>query len=194
MAKLDKNSYKDDKRFLLLDRDGVINEERENYVLDQSEFVFKDDFVANARLIGQYFDTVIVVTNQSCVGRGLISKEKLNAIHNEMIINAGTYGLIIEKVYFATGFASIDPRRKPNSGMLYDIMKDFPCFRNNLACMVGNRTSDMQFAKSAGITSIHYTNRGVEKSICPALVDVVMNDWYDFDNIMLSLNLGKLDN
>ena len=98
MAKLDKNSYKDDKRFLLLDRDGVINEERENYVLDQSEFVFKDDFVANARLVGQYFDTVIVVTNQSCVGRGLISKEKLNAIHNEMIINAGTYGLIIEKV------------------------------------------------------------------------------------------------
>ena len=69
--------------FLLLDRDGVINEERKNYVLNWDQFIFKTDFIENVRVLSDYFQKILVVTNQSCVGKGLITKIELENIHKK---------------------------------------------------------------------------------------------------------------
>ena len=84
MAKDIMTIAKRNQAFLLLDRDGVINEERSNYVLNWEQFVFKKDFLENVYLCSEFFDKIFIVTNQSCVGRGLLSVAKLNFIHKKL--------------------------------------------------------------------------------------------------------------
>lgn len=176
-------------RFLLLDRDGVINEERPSYVLDWSEFVFKRDFLDNVSVCSKNFDKILVVTNQSCVGRGLLSREKLDNIHKKMIEAVQDAGAQIDKVYYSSGFNESDPERKPGTGMIDLIQADYPEFRSHNAYMVGNRVTDMEFAKKGLITSIHYTNNNAEDELGFDLVDWRLDNWSCFEELISKLKL-----
>lgn len=175
--------------FLLLDRDGVINEERPSYVLDWSEFVFKIDFLDNVSVCSKNFDKILVVTNQSCVGRGLLSQEKLDTIHKKMIEAVQDAGAQIDKVYYSSGFDESDPERKPGTGMIGLIQADYPEFRSHEAYMVGNRITDMEFAKKSLMTSIHYTNNNVEDEVGFDLVDWRLDSWSGFEELVSKLKL-----
>jgi len=65
MPRLDKN-----KRIIFLDRDGVINRELDGYVTDWSEFEFLPDALKSLKLLKENGWSVIVITNQSAIGRG----------------------------------------------------------------------------------------------------------------------------
>lgn len=169
------------KKFLLLDRDGVINVERKNYVLNWDEFRFKNDFISNAARLAEMFEYILVVTNQRCVGRGLIGLRDLDKIHGKMISEIEMVGGRVNKVFSATGVSDLDPMRKPNTGMMDQINKYFPNFKPNQAIMVGNRQSDMKFAKRCGICAVHYTEHATEEKIPPSLWDFSIPDWFDFN-------------
>jgi D-glycero-D-manno-heptose 1,7-bisphosphate phosphatase len=169
------------KKFLLLDRDGVINVERKNYVLNWDEFRFKKDFISNAERLARMFEYILVITNQRCVGRGLISLSDLEEIHVKMISEIETVGGRVNKVFSATGLSDLDPMRKPNTGMMKQIKKYFPNFKPNQAVMVGNRQSDMKFAKQCGICAVHYTEHETEEKIPPSLWDFSIPNWFDFN-------------
>ncbi len=58
-------------RAVFLDRDGVINENRDSYVRSWDEFVFLPNVIRSIRRLAAHF-TIVVVTNQSVIGQGLI--------------------------------------------------------------------------------------------------------------------------
>ena len=64
-----------------LDRDGVINKERRDYVKDISEFEIIDGALEAIKLIKENGFYVVIITNQSAINRGIISIEKLFSIH-----------------------------------------------------------------------------------------------------------------
>ena len=187
MAKDIMTIAKRNQAFLLLDRDGVINEERSNYVLNWEQFVFKKDFLENVYLCSEFFDKIFIVTNQSCVGRGLLSVAKLNFIHKKMIEAIGEAGAIIDKVYFSTGIDNSDPRRKPGTAMIDEIQFDYPSFNAKNTVMLGNRHSDMEFAKKSMITSIHYTNNNTEIEVSSSLADWRLRNWNEFYKLIPEL-------
>ena len=86
---------------LFLDRDGVINEKRENdYVKNWDEFRFLEGALEALSLLSSMFTRIIVVTNQRGVGKGMMTVNDLNNIHKIMmdlvLKNSGR----IDKIYF----------------------------------------------------------------------------------------------
>ena len=71
---------------LFLDRDGVINEKRENdYVKNLDEFSFTNGALDAISRLSVVFGKIIVVTNQRGVGKGLMTELQLISIHNYLI-------------------------------------------------------------------------------------------------------------
>ena len=140
---------------LFLDRDGVINEDKVgSYIFNPDEFVFMKDAPGLFRKLAEKFGTIIVVTNQRGVGRGLISGENLSAIHKKMIAEVSAAGGKIDSIYFATSIHNDDPMRKPNPGMAFQAKADFPSIDFSKSVMVGNKHSDMLFGKNTGMYTI----------------------------------------
>lgn len=140
---------------LLLDRDGVINVHRPgDYVKNWSEFQFVDGFLDFISEYSKSFKHIFVVTNQRCVGKGIITEEILRNIHENMIVEIKKVGGRIDKIYCCTAVLDSDERRKPNIGMFKEIMRGFPDVDPQKCVMLGDMESDMLFAERCGIKGI----------------------------------------
>lgn len=140
---------------LLLDRDGVINVLRPNdYVKCWDEFVFKEDFLDFISKNSWKFKHIFVVTNQRCVGRGIISEMQLAEIHSKMNEKILKCGGRIDKIYCSFAVDSSASDRKPQTGMFLQIQRDFADVKQDACMMIGDSESDMLFAKNCGIKGI----------------------------------------
>jgi D-glycero-D-manno-heptose 1,7-bisphosphate phosphatase len=87
---------------LFLDRDGVINQRIDNdYVLQQSDFLFCDGALKAIEICSNRFQYVFVVTNQQCIAKGLLKETELALIHEDMCAQIKSSGGEITKVYAA---------------------------------------------------------------------------------------------
>lgn len=140
---------------LLLDRDGVINVHRPgDYVKNWSEFQFVEGFLSFISEYSKSFKHIFVVTNQRCVGKGIITDEILREIHEKMVDEIKKVSGRIDKIYCCTAILDSDECRKPNIGMFKEIMRDFPDVVPQNCIMLGDMESDMLFAERCGIKGI----------------------------------------
>lgn len=142
---------------LFLDRDGVINLHYPNdYVKKWDEFYFLEGVLDAMKELSTVFKRVIVVTNQQGVGKGLMSKDDLTFIHDEMLKEVRKYGGRIHAIYAATDLVAEDVKqmRKPGGGMAKQAKKDFPEIEFTKSIMVGDSLTDMQFGKNAGMVTV----------------------------------------
>jgi histidinol-phosphate phosphatase family protein len=144
---------------LFLDRDGTINRLCHNdYVKCWEEFEFLPGVFEVLAKWNQQFKHIIIVTNQRGVGKGLMTIDDLNNIHQKMIQEIETHGGRIDKIYYCTALTDADPNRKPNIGMALQAKNDFPDIDFSKSVMIGDSESDMQFAKNAGMKGIIILN------------------------------------
>lgn len=135
-------------QFLILDRDGVVNEAKANgYIKRYEEFVFTDGFKHNIHKINEVFHRVFITTNQKGVGLGLMTLDDLEQIHKQMLIDISAMGGHIDKVYTSIGVDISDICRKPNAGMALQIEKDYPEVDFKRTIVVGDSYSDRLFAE-----------------------------------------------
>jgi len=81
---------------LFLDRDGVINHEKEqDYVYNYDEFIFYDGALEAMKIFTEKFSTIIVATNQRGVSKGLMTEEDLQDLHKNMPAEGSTISIII---------------------------------------------------------------------------------------------------
>lgn len=141
---------------LFLDRDGVINERIfDNYVLDWAAFNFTDGLLANAAQIGAAFEHIVVVTNQQCIAKGLLSEQALDTIHQNMCDVLQNAGLHIDIVLAATEFKNGQAqRRKPNTKMAFEAQAAFPNIDFQKSIMVGDTNTDILFGKKLGMYTV----------------------------------------
>ncbi|MDG4595835.1 MAG: D-glycero-beta-D-manno-heptose 1,7-bisphosphate 7-phosphatase [Candidatus Contendobacter sp.] len=108
-------------KLIILDRDGVINEDSDAYIKSPDEWTpIPGSLEAIARLNHVGY-RVVVATNQSGVGRGLFDLETLNRIHRKMHRMTQEVGGLIDAVFFCPDVDEANPYRKPNPGMLLEI-------------------------------------------------------------------------
>ncbi len=142
---------------LFLDRDGVINLHYPNdYVKSWDEFYFLEGALDALTALGKIFRRIIVVTNQQGVGRGLMSSEDLELIHDEMLKEVRKHGGRINAIYAATDLKESDVKqmRKPEIGMAKRAKKDFTEIDFSKSIMVGDSVSDMEFGRNAGMITV----------------------------------------
>lgn len=142
-------------RCVFLDRDGVINQEKEgSYIFHPDEFIFYEGACQAIVKLSHLFDYLIIVTNQRGVGRGLMTESQLSLIHDYLRSSIAAAGGRINAIYFAPHTDSHHPMRKPNVGMALEAKKEFPDINFSASIMVGNNLSDMQFGKAMGMKTV----------------------------------------
>lgn len=141
---------------LFLDRDGVINVLRPgDYVKSWDEFVFRKDILQHLASWNSQFKHILIVTNQRGVGRGRMSQEDLNTIHNKMVKTINLHGGRIDHIYACTAVEDSDECRKPNIGMALAAKRDFPDIDFSRSLMIGDSPSDELFAQRAGMSFLY---------------------------------------
>ncbi|MDD2791854.1 MAG: HAD family hydrolase [Sediminibacterium sp.] len=173
---------------LFLDRDGVINHEKENdYVLNWDEFQFYEDSLTAIPLLNRCFQRIVITTNQKGVGKGLMTPEDLETIHSNMLRSIETAGGHIDRVYFCTDLDNDSPNRKPQPGMAFQAQKDFPEINFSKSIMVGNRMSDMQFGRNAGMHTVYLATTHPEAPFPDPQVDLRFTDLLSFAEACVSM-------
>lgn len=145
---------------LFLDRDGVINKNINNaYILNWDEFEFIPSFLSCIKALSNRFKYIIVITNQQCIAKGLLSHEELSQIHHQMTNRIVSEGGRIDAIYYAPDFASPDNiLRKPNIGMPMQAQKDFPDIDFSKSIIIGDKDSDIELGKRLGMTTVWMKN------------------------------------
>ncbi len=170
---------------LFLDRDGVINHEKEmDYVYNYSEFVFYDRVKDALKILSSYFGKIILVTNQRGVGRGLMSEDDLTQIHFQMLQDIQISGGRIDEIFYCTSTDNEHPGRKPNPGMAYLAQKKFPRIDFQKSIVVGNNLSDMLFGRNAGMFTVHVRTTHPDITVPHDLIDLSFLDLYEFANTL----------
>lgn len=139
---------------IILDRDGVINEDSDYYIKTPEEWIpIRGSLEAIARL-NRAGHTVVVATNQSGIARGLYTEAGLTAIHQRMKEALAEVGGHVDTIFYCPHHPDMHCAcRKPKPGLLHDIAKKYPTdFKN--AVMVGDAVRDIACAKAAGCAAI----------------------------------------
>lgn len=151
-------------KLIVLDRDGVINEDRDDYIKTPDEWVpVPGALEAIARLTKAGYE-IAVATNQSGVGRGLYTLDTMHAIHNKMLEQVTAAGGRIAAIFFCPHAPEANcDCRKPKPGMFLEIARRFG--RNSLdgVPLVGDTRRDLDAGIAVGCSPwLVLTGKGQE--------------------------------
>lgn len=137
-------------KLVILDRDGVINYDSDEFIKTVDEFVpLPGSLEAIARL-NQAGYRVAVATNQSGIGRGYFDLDTLNQMHNKLTRALAAIGGQIEIIAFCPHTPDDNCGcRKPKPGMLLDISKRLNTSLENVP-VVGDSLRDLESARLVG--------------------------------------------
>jgi len=139
---------------VFLDRDGVICENRDDYVKSWEEFVWIPGAKeALSRLMSHGY-IAIVITNQSAIGRGIVSRETVDKIHQRMGAEIAQTGGKIEKVYYCPHKPEDGCScRKPEPGLLLQAAEDLKLDLRT-SYLVGDAITDIEMGHKIGLRTI----------------------------------------
>ncbi len=143
-----------EKRYVLLDRDGVINHDSDDFIKSPDEWLPIDGSLEAIALFNEQGYKVVVVTNQSGIARGLFDIEMLEKIHHKMQHLAEQKGGKIDAIYYCPH--SPDDHcncRKPKPGLLTAFASDKQVGLNGMA-VIGDSLRDLQAAEAVGANPI----------------------------------------
>jgi D-glycero-alpha-D-manno-heptose 1-phosphate guanylyltransferase len=158
---------------VFLDRDGVINQEKnEDYIRNPAEFIFYHGVPEALARLSMRVGHLVVVTNQRGVGKGLMTESDLRHINQVMLDQIESAGGRIDRIYYCTSMDNGHPDRKPNPGMAYRARQEFPDIDPDRTLMVGNKHSDMLFGKNAGFYTCYLATTNPELNFPHPDIDI----------------------
>jgi len=150
---------------LFLDRDGVIIENRSNYVRNWAQVkILPKALLALAKVSASSYQ-IVLITNQSGIGRGLIPLETALEINERLIEIIGQAGGRIDRVYMCPHKPSDRCNcRKPKPGMILQAARDLDLDLEN-SVLIGDALTDIQAGRRAGVgrVALVRTGRGAEQ-------------------------------
>jgi len=138
---------------VFLDRDGTLNQSVP-YLDDYSKFIFYSDTIEALQLLDSHGFMIVIITNQSGIGRGFFSTKKLDKIHNQMKLALESQKIPLSGIFFCPHTPEENCQcRKPNIGMLEKASEEL-LIDPLTSYFVGDRLSDIQAGQSFGCSSI----------------------------------------
>ncbi len=141
-------------KVIVLDRDGVINEDSDAFVKSVGEWVpIAGSLEAMARL-NQAGYRLVVATNQSGLGRGLLTLDDLNAMHQRLHDRLAELGGQIDAIFFCPHSPEEQCAcRKPRPGLLLSVRDRFGVAASDLL-VIGDSLRDLESAWVAGVAAV----------------------------------------
>ena len=143
---------------IFLDRDGVINKERNDYVKSISELEIFPNVAKNVELLKNAGFLVVIITNQSAINRGLLTHEMVHKIHDSIQNHLKKNGTCVDGFFYCPHKPDENCNcRKPKSGLLHQAILELNIDLNS-SWMIGDSNSDIEAAISIGCKAIKIDN------------------------------------
>ena len=168
---------------LFLDRDGIINIDY-GFVSEKENFKFQDDIFDLCQFFKSLDFRIIIITNQSGIGRGLFTVDKFHTLTNWMLEAFEERGIRVDLVLAS----ALDPNnssasefeknfRKPGPGMLIAAQEIFQLDLEH-SLLIGDRETDIQAGKIAGVGHLYAVStvptHGTEDACFPNLGECLL--------------------
>jgi UDP-N-acetylmuramoyl-tripeptide--D-alanyl-D-alanine ligase len=146
------------KKAIFLDRDGTLNVDY-GYIHRNSDLVFIDGSIEALKKFVDRDFLLIIISNQSGVGRGYFTYDEMMDLNNEMLKRLNKYGVIITDIFICPH--SPDSNcvcRKPSPYMIEKAIKKYEIDRVH-SYMLGDKQSDVESGIRAGVKSFLITKK-----------------------------------
>ncbi|MDB5241996.1 MAG: D,D-heptose 1,7-bisphosphate phosphatase [Spirosoma sp.] len=153
---------------IFLDRDGVLNEDRTDYVYRVEDFVIPDGVPEALRILKEAGYLLIVVTNQAGIAKGLYTRDDMMACYNYLQKQCG---YVIDDIYYSPhhpDYNSHSLTRKPDSLLLEKAMAKYNIIADE-SWMIGDAQRDMQAGRRVGVRTVriaHTNHRSPDSDGC----------------------------
>lgn len=140
------------RKCVFLDRDGVLNVERGDYTFKPEDFILEEGVPEALRLLKENDYLLVVVTNQGGIGKGLFTREQMEACHNKLVTSCPE---CIDAIYYAPSHPTVSASlsRKPDSLMLERAIARFT-IDTSQSWLVGDQVRDLEAAIKVGVKPI----------------------------------------
>ena len=161
---------------LFLDRDDTLVRDK-GYMHRPEDLAWMPGAIAAVKAANDAGWLVVVITNQSGIGRGLFDEAQMRAFHAAMAADLAAHGARIDAWYFCPyhqdatipAYRIADhPDRKPNPGMLQRAMRDLPIDPAR-SVMIGNTADDVEAGRRAGVRAFLVLEGELEACVAAAL-------------------------
>jgi D-glycero-D-manno-heptose 1,7-bisphosphate phosphatase len=149
------------KKCIFLDRDGVLNVDRVDYVYRIEDFIIPAGTIEALQRMKAAGYLLIVITNQSGIAKGIYKREDVWKCHNYFQEQCGG---LLDDIYFSPHhekFNSASLTRKPGSLMIEKAIAKYQIDPDQ-SWMIGDAERDIKAGQKAGIRTIHLTDRPAE--------------------------------
>jgi D-glycero-D-manno-heptose 1,7-bisphosphate phosphatase len=144
---------------IFLDRDGVINKEKE-YLYRINDFEFIDGVFPTLKYFQKKGYLLFIITNQSGINRGFYTIDDFIALNRWMIHEFNKMDIQIAEVYFCPHTPEEKCKcRKPKPKMILDAKKEFDLDLEN-SILIGDKNSDIETGIKAGVHNLFLVTTG----------------------------------
>ena len=141
-------------KLVILDRDGVINEDSDDFIRCPDEFVPLDGSLEAIARLNQAGYRVVIATNQSGVSRGYLDLNTLNEIHDKLHLLLSRVHGKVDGIYYCPHGPDDDcDCRKPKAGLYRQIGQDFNQPLEGVP-VIGDSLRDLEAARNVGAKPI----------------------------------------
>ncbi|MFD2938218.1 D-glycero-alpha-D-manno-heptose-1,7-bisphosphate 7-phosphatase [Spirosoma flavum] len=154
---------------IFLDRDGVLNEDRTDYVYRIEDFIIPTGVPEALRLLKEAGYLLIVITNQAGIARGLYTHDDVMTCYNYLQEQCGQ---LIDDIYYCPHHPKYDTEsltRKPGSLMLEKAMAKYN-IEPDASWMIGDALRDMQAGRRAGVRTVRIAHDSQLTAECDGCV------------------------
>ena len=155
-----------------LDRDGVINEDT-GYLHSIKDFKWIKGAIEALKILKKHNYLIIIITNQSGVGRGFYTEKQVNDLHSWINKQLLEHKVKIDDFFFSTELPTEkieNSRRKPSPLMINEAVKKYNLVKDK-CFMIGDKQSDLLAAKNALIKGFLFDGGDLSVKISKILKD-----------------------
>lgn len=174
--------------YVLLDRDGVINQDSDAYIKTPDEWQPIPGSIEAIALLNEHDFKVVVITNQSGLARGLYDRETLEHIHAKMLDLCRQNNAKIEAIFYCPHLPDDDCTcRKPKTGLLEQFSNHYQVDLNDIY-FVGDTLKDIQAGQSVNARPLLVkTGKGLRTIADNPKIDVpIFKDLYHAAQFIIS--------
>ena len=137
---------------VILDRDGVLNRESESgWLAEASQWKWEQGSLEALQLLARAGIKLSIVTNQSGVGRGVVSLEAVDRIHDWLQAELAAAGVLLQGIYVCPHAPEADCRcRKPRPGLVEEAIADSGIAADR-TLLIGDDLRDLEAGRAASV-------------------------------------------